>query len=61
LIAVHLDSDVSESPVVVAEECLELAEVVAGGGHVQVVPVELENGPEREWEYVYSFIRNRLA
>jgi hypothetical protein len=44
----NLDSNVSETSVLVSEKRFEFAEVVAGRGHAQAVSVKLENGPKRK-------------
>lgn len=41
----YLDSNVSKSTIVIAEEGFELAEIVAGGCDAQAVTVELKHGP----------------
>jgi hypothetical protein len=43
----NLNSDVSESSILIAEKGFEFAEVVASRRHAQTVAVELEDSPEK--------------
>jgi len=43
-----LDSYVSKSTIVIAEEGFELAKIVTGGSHTQAVAIELEHSPEKK-------------
>ncbi len=42
-----LNSDVSESSILISEKWFEFAEVIACRGHSQAVAIELEDGPEK--------------
>ena len=45
----YLNSNVSESPIIIAKMRLEVGELLASGGHTQaVVLVEFENSPAKE-------------